>query len=161
MLSQYAREEHDRHKPGEGGISAPPAARSVSDPLPAGSSSAVYPLPSSFPINTERPLLGTHRGSVDSLTSVTSLPLLGMVRGVPAGNRDFTSFMGSLGGTRLQRGVASSQSPSVIVRTRGMIVEGRMTYLFVVFPASLIPSVYPHNMLTQVSCSPSAGDKSK
>ncbi|KAJ7235619.1 hypothetical protein B0H12DRAFT_136382 [Mycena haematopus] len=32
-------------------------------------------------------MFGTHRGSVDSLTSVTSLPLLGMVRGVPVGNR--------------------------------------------------------------------------
>jgi hypothetical protein len=68
-------------------FTAPPAARSVSDPFPGASSSA-YPLPSSFPINTERPPLGTHhRGSVDSLTSVTSLPLLGMVRGVPVGNR--------------------------------------------------------------------------
>jgi hypothetical protein len=35
----------------------------------------------------ERPPLGTHRGSIDSLNSVTSLPLLGMVRGVPVGNR--------------------------------------------------------------------------
>ncbi|KAJ7351965.1 hypothetical protein DFH08DRAFT_857591 [Mycena albidolilacea] len=86
MLAQYAREEQDKNKPGEGGFTAPPAARSVSDPFPGASSA--YPLPSSFPINTERPPLGTHhRGSVDSLTSVTSLPLLGMVRGVPVGNR--------------------------------------------------------------------------
>ncbi|KAF7358406.1 hypothetical protein MVEN_00890800 [Mycena venus] len=81
MLAQYAR---DAQQNAEGGLSAPPAARSVSDPLPGPSS---YPLPSSFPINQERPPLGTHRGSVDSLTSVTSLPLLGMVRGVPVGNR--------------------------------------------------------------------------
>ncbi|KAJ7815511.1 hypothetical protein B0H14DRAFT_1408108 [Mycena olivaceomarginata] len=74
MLAQYAREAQQN---AEGGLSAPPAARSFSDPLPGPSS---YPLPSSFPINQERPPLGTHRGSVDSLTSVTSLPLLGMVR---------------------------------------------------------------------------------
>ncbi|KAJ7918832.1 hypothetical protein B0H13DRAFT_1991035 [Mycena leptocephala] len=82
LLAQYAREEKD----GDGGVSAPPAARSVSDPLPHSSAHA-YPLPSSFPINMERPPLGTHRGSIDSLNSVTSLPLLGMVRGVPVGNR--------------------------------------------------------------------------
>ncbi|KAJ7025081.1 hypothetical protein C8F04DRAFT_1129591 [Mycena alexandri] len=74
LLSEFAREERD----GEDGPSAPPAARSVSDP---------FPLPSSFPINTDRPPMGTHRGSVDSLTSVTSLPYLGTVRGVPMGNR--------------------------------------------------------------------------
>ncbi|KAJ7726499.1 hypothetical protein B0H16DRAFT_1592429 [Mycena metata] len=65
----------------ESGPAAPgPAARSVSDPLP---------LPSSFPINTDpaRPPMGTHRGSVDSLNSVTSIPYLGAVRGVPGGNR--------------------------------------------------------------------------
>ncbi|KAJ7628934.1 hypothetical protein FB45DRAFT_46185 [Roridomyces roridus] len=57
----------------------PPATqRTVSDPLPP---------PSSFPINMERPQLGVHRGSVDSLTSVMSIPLLGLVRGVPVGNR--------------------------------------------------------------------------
>ncbi|KAJ7165738.1 hypothetical protein C8R46DRAFT_1351288 [Mycena filopes] len=78
LLTEFAREERD----GAGPPSAPPAAtRSVSDP---------FPLPSSFPINTDmpgRPPMGSHRGSVDSLTSVTSLPLLGMVRGVPMGNR--------------------------------------------------------------------------
>ncbi|KAJ6551505.1 hypothetical protein B0H19DRAFT_172130 [Mycena capillaripes] len=86
LLAQYAREERERN---EGGPSAPPAARSVSDPLPSSS----FPPPSSFPLNLERPMLGTHRGSVDSLTSVTSLPLLGMVRGVPVGNRGEFLFL--------------------------------------------------------------------
>ncbi|KAJ7679220.1 hypothetical protein DFH06DRAFT_1166036 [Mycena polygramma] len=77
LLTQFAREEKEGAKDGP---SAPPAVRSVSDPLPASN----FPLPSSFPINGERPPLGGHRGSIDS---VTSLPLLGMVRGVPVGNR--------------------------------------------------------------------------
>ncbi|KAJ7674338.1 hypothetical protein B0H17DRAFT_159231 [Mycena rosella] len=69
LLAEYAREERE-------GTPAPTmTARSVSDPLPP---------PSSFPLNGARPPLGAHRGSIDS---VTSLPLLGMVRGVPAGNR--------------------------------------------------------------------------
>ncbi|KAF7351805.1 hypothetical protein MVEN_01141400 [Mycena venus] len=72
VLAQYAREERDKN--GGGGPIAPPFPRSVSDPLP---------LPSSFPLNTE----GMHRGSMESLPSVTSLPLLGMIRGVPVGNR--------------------------------------------------------------------------
>ncbi|KAJ7463641.1 hypothetical protein FB451DRAFT_1562098 [Mycena latifolia] len=71
LLAEYAREERER----EGHAPGPQTMRSVSDPLPP---------PSSFPFNTDRPALGSHRGSIDS---VTSLPLLGMVRGVPAGNR--------------------------------------------------------------------------
>ncbi|KAK7017401.1 hypothetical protein R3P38DRAFT_3275300 [Favolaschia claudopus] len=95
LLAQMAKDEHR-----ENNLTAPPAARSVSDPFPVvthahnnahnnnnHNNQAAYPLPSSFPINTERPPMGAHRGSVDSLTSVTSLPLLGMVRGVPLGNR--------------------------------------------------------------------------
>ncbi|KAF7331708.1 hypothetical protein MKEN_00050600 [Mycena kentingensis (nom. inval.)] len=79
-----AREAGDAQVDGEGNdLLAPPASRSVSDPLPT----SLFPPPSSFPINLERPPLGAHRGSVDSLNSVTSLPLLGMVRGVPVGNR--------------------------------------------------------------------------
>ncbi|KAF8191834.1 hypothetical protein K438DRAFT_871257 [Mycena galopus ATCC 62051] len=75
MLAQYAKEEHDKN--GEGGPTTPPFSRSISDPLP---------LPSSSHINTQRRPLGT-RGSTESLPSVTSLPLLGMIRGVPVGNR--------------------------------------------------------------------------
>ncbi|KAJ6595016.1 hypothetical protein DFH09DRAFT_1357787 [Mycena vulgaris] len=76
LLAEYAREERERER-GEREGYAPQSTRSVSEPLP---------LPSSFPINFDptRPPLGVHRGSIDS---VTSLPLLGMVRGVPAGNR--------------------------------------------------------------------------
>ncbi|KAJ7059213.1 hypothetical protein C8F01DRAFT_1146364 [Mycena amicta] len=72
--------EHDHEDANESG--PPPSRRSVSDPLPLPPS--MFPPPSSFPINLERPPLGSHRGSIDS---VTSLPLLGMVRGVPVGNR--------------------------------------------------------------------------
>ncbi|KAJ7439079.1 hypothetical protein B0H11DRAFT_571641 [Mycena galericulata] len=84
LLAAYAREEQEREErrkvEGKNArpSSTPPTTRAASDPLPP---------PSSFPINLERPPLAQHRGSVDSLTSVTSLPLLGMVRGVPVGNR--------------------------------------------------------------------------
>ncbi|KAJ7075590.1 hypothetical protein B0H15DRAFT_652707 [Mycena belliarum] len=71
LLADLARKERER----DAEAPVPQSMRSVSDPLP---------LPSSFPINPVRPALGSHRGSVDS---VTSLPLLGMVRGVPVGNR--------------------------------------------------------------------------
>ncbi|KAF7366146.1 hypothetical protein MVEN_00491500 [Mycena venus] len=70
MSAQYAREKHDENR--EGGPTKPPFPRSISDPLP---------LPSSSP----RPL-GT-RGSKESLPSVMSLPLLGMIRGVPVSHR--------------------------------------------------------------------------
>ncbi|KAF7317285.1 hypothetical protein HMN09_00463900 [Mycena chlorophos] len=83
----------------------PQSRRSVSDPLPLPSTvtaedidpqaldpespvtpitptplaPSMFPPPSSFPINLERPQLGTHRGSVDSLSSVQSVPFLGAI----------------------------------------------------------------------------------
>ncbi|CAK5267133.1 unnamed protein product [Mycena citricolor] len=75
MITKLAKEEEEKH------LKAPVmASRTQSDPLP---------LPSSFPLNLDppRPSLGPHRGSVDSLASVQSMPFLGAVRNVPNGNR--------------------------------------------------------------------------